>query len=130
MADNFQGSNLIEIQPGDTNVPYQFGFSVASSSGRADGSFPFGSTLSSITCDAHRVDGVAVSTGNMVQATSDFNYDGNNVVIPLTYSTELMSTELGAGRYHLEIMATVVIQGNTSDLFIKQFDFDRVEVKS
>jgi len=124
MADSFQGSNLIDIQPGDTNVPYQFGFSVASSSGRSDGSFPFGSTLAFITCDAHSVDGVAVSTGNMVHAASDLSYDGNNVVIPLTYSTELSN-----GRYHLEIMATVVIQGNTSDVFVKQFDFDRVEVR-
>lgn len=125
MGDSFQGSDTIRVQPGDTNVPYQFSFSVASSSGRADGALPFGSTLVSVTCDAHLgVDKTVVSTGNLVQSTSDFTYNGNSVIIPLTYSTGLASAT-----YHLEMRATATIQGNTSNLFTKQYDYNRVEVK-
>jgi hypothetical protein len=79
----------------------------------------------SATCDAHLgVDNTVVSTGNLVMANTDFTYNGNSVIIPLTYSTGLVSAT-----YHLEMRVTATIQGNTSNLFVKQYDYNRVEVK-
>lgn len=124
MGDHFQGSNLIQLQPGDTSVPFKFQFTVASSSGKSDGALPYASTVVSCVADAHRGnDGVAVSTGSIVQAASDFSYDGNTVVIPLTYSSSV-----GDGIYHLSIGVTASINGSTSDLFVKEFDFNRISV--
>jgi len=130
MADSFQGSGKIILQPGDTNIPFNFNFKVATSSNVNDGAIPYGSTLTSVTATAHRVDGVAVDAGNLIQAATDFIYSSNMVMIPLTYSTQLQTTELGGGLYHIEIKADISRLGQTSDNFIRQFDFDRVEVKT
>lgn len=125
MGDHFRGSNIIQLQPGDTSVPFRFQFTVASSSGKSDGALPNGSTVVSCVADAHRGnDGVAVTTGDLVHSNTDFSYDGNTAVIPLTYSSTI-----GAGTYHLSINVTASINGTTSDLFIKQFDFNRISVR-
>lgn len=126
--DAFQGSRDVKLQPGDTNVPYNFKFTVASSSNRNDGALPYGSTVISVTCDSHKNDGTMVSTGNLVHSNTDFQYSSNVVMIPLTYSTQLSSGDLGHGLYHLSINVLASRLGNTSDAFTKQFDFNRVEV--
>lgn len=126
MADSFQGSDNIRIQPGDTNIPYQFNFKAATSSNRADGALPFGSTLTSVAVTAHHgFSSQSVAAGNLVHAATDFSYSSNYATVPLTYSTGLINNEI----YHLEIVVTATINGVSTNVMKREFDFDRVLVR-
>lgn len=125
MGDFFQGSELIKLQPGDTNVPFTFSFPSASSSTLNDGALPFNSTVSSVTASVHRGnDNVAITDGDIVHSNTDFSLSSNTVTIPLTYSSSNAS-----GIYHLEINVVASINGATSNLFTKEFDFNRIQLR-
>lgn len=119
--DSFQGADYINLQPGDSNVPYRFNITVASSSKRNDGHLPYGSTLCSSTARAHCAGGSTVGTSNIVGAVSVSSED---VLCRLNYSTDA-----GLGEFHIKIIVTASVQGSTVIPLVKQLDFNRVYMK-
>ena len=45
MADQFKGSHYIELQPGDSNLPYSFKCVACSAATANDGAMPYGATM-------------------------------------------------------------------------------------
>ncbi|GAG13737.1 unnamed protein product, partial [marine sediment metagenome] len=48
MADSFQETTVIILQPGDATVPYTFTFKACTTAIANDGSIPYGTTISSV----------------------------------------------------------------------------------
>lgn len=119
MADGFQRGGRIDLQPGDTNVPFRFQVTIATSSNRTDGALPFGSTVSSFTIGAHLTNSPVASTQFIVSKS----VDGNDLVVRLAWTTQL-----NPGLYHMEFNVTCSVQSGATE-FKRQFDFDRVYLK-
>lgn len=119
-GDGFQGSDHVNIQPGDANVPLTYRFRASTASTANTGAIPYGSTLVSSTIRAHLHDdtGVSVST-SLVVARS---LSSQKVTAFLSYSTTLVD-----GLYDLTVVATFSISGSTR-IMTRQRDFDRVYV--
>ena len=112
MADNFTGSDRIELQPGDSECPYTFTFSVASSATANDGSIPYGLTIASVAVKAFDEAGTD-KTSDIVDSSS---VSSPTVSVALNYPATA-----GAGRYSLEMVLTYSGAGAK-----KEFDFTRV----
>lgn len=122
MADDFKGSNHIDLEPGDANVPVKFKFKAASASTANDGAIPYGSTLASSTVHAHLHSdtGIAVST----QLVTSRALSSNSVVAYLTHTTTIVD-----GLYDLTMVNTYSLSGSTL-VMTRQHDFDRVFVRN
>jgi len=114
MADSFDGTKTIRLQPDSADVPYTFSFTINSSLTANDGSLPFGTTISSAAVKAFDEDGNDV-TAQMVGSTSETT---TVVTVPLTYPAAA-----GSGRYSLELVLTL------SSSAVMEFDFTRVYAK-
>lgn len=121
MGDNF-GAGVINIQPGDSNVPYHFKLTVCSSSRKNDGIMPYGSSVTSFAVTAHVQDGT-VSYAKLISESSKAGSDGTDLIARLCYNSTLL-----AGIYHLTF-AIVGKLGGESTMFKRTFDFNRVYVK-
>lgn len=122
ISDSFRGEDLIILQPNDSQVPYNFLWTVCSATTKNDGALPYGETISSISASAHTEAGVSATT-SLIAASSDTGF------VSLTSNTETVylsyPTALGVGRYHLTF---VVALSNTSQTM--EFDFNRVVAKN
>jgi hypothetical protein len=110
---DFDGTRVVILQPSDSAIPYQFGFTVCSGATENDGAIPYNLTISSMAVTAHRQDGNVCTTGMI----SNSSHTGWVTVVRLSYLT---SSGAQTGRYHLKFVATL------SDASIKEFDFNRV----
>jgi len=119
--DIFQGSDDINLQPGDSNVPYRFNITVASSSKKNDGYMPFGSTLHKSTASAHHSYGSTSGTSDMIGAVT---LSSNEVVIRMNWVDSL-----DLGLYHMKITITSSVQGSTTIPMVRQLDFNRVYLR-
>lgn len=119
--DDFQGSDKIIIQNGDTSVPYHFKLTIATSSERNDGALPYNSTLCSCIVKAKRTEGGADVTTYMVASSTE---DGNTIIPRLQFSSNLT-----AGLYTLTFLVTASVAGTTVAPLIKEYDFSRVTVR-
>jgi len=119
--DSFRGKDAIYLQPGDTNIPYHFQLTVATSSTLNNGLLPYNSTLHSFTMTAHQRSGTTVGTSDLVVGSSK---DGNTMVARLGYSTSLNSC-----LHHIEFFVTASIAGATDSVLKREFDFNRLWVK-
>ena len=125
MADSFQGSDYIEIKPGDTNIPYSFAVTVATSSTLNDGALPYNSTVCTATVTAHSEDGIAIAAGDLIHAATDMSFSSNVIIPRLTYSSSI-----GAGLYHLKFLVTASINATTSEVMKTILSFNRLYVRS
>ncbi len=121
MSDNF-GDGHINIQPGDSNVPFHFKLTVCSSSSKNDGAMPYGSSVTSFAVTAHPQDGT-VSYSKLISESSKAGSDGTDLITKLCYNTTLL-----AGIYHLKFVVVGKL-GGESTAFKREFDFNRVYVK-
>ena len=114
MADSFDTSGIIILQPGSATVPYLFTFTAASSATANDGSIPFGSTIASADIKAFD------SLGNDVTSEMiDSETNTNTTVSPvLKYPATT-----GAGNYSIEFLLTL------STGAVLEFDFTRIYAK-
>lgn len=119
--DDFQGADYINLQPGDSNVPYRFRVTVASSSRKNDGHLPYGSTLVTSSGGAHNVSGSTVGTSGIVGTVSVSSQD---ILCRLNYSTGA-----GLGEFHLKFAIKASVQNSTTVHLAKQLDFNRVYIK-
>jgi len=118
-ADDFQGSDYICIQPGDSFVPVALKLNAASASTANDGSMPYGSSVVSSTMSAHHEDGTDATTTLITASTES----GNTIYGYLGYSTTLIS-----GWYHITAKVTISVSGRSTNM-VREFDLDRIRVK-
>ena len=111
MADSFDTSGIIILQPGSATVPYSFTFAAATSATANDGSIPFGTTISS--ADVKAFD----SLGNDV--TAEMVASESNTTLSVTPVLKYPATT-GAGNYSIEFLLTL------SSAAVLEFDFTRV----
>jgi len=123
MADSFKGSDKIDIQPGDLNVPLQMRLNPASGSTKNDGAIPYGSTVASATFKVHNAETNSSSTA-LLSNTSEAGVSSSNVIIAyFSYSTALST-----GLYHVTARAGLSLSGSTV-LMYRDFDFNRIYKK-
>lgn len=118
-SDDFQGSDYICIQPGDSFVPIGLKLNAASASTANDGSIPYGSTVVSSSMSAHHENGTDATT-TLIAVTTE---SGNTIYGYLSYSTALT-----AGWYHITAKVTLSVAGRSTDM-TREFDLDRIRVK-
>lgn len=121
-GDAFQGSDHVDIQPGDVNVPINFKFNAASASTANDGSIPYGSTLVASTIHAHRHDDTSFDASTMLVNSRALS--SNNVIAYLQYSTKMPD-----GLYDVVAKCDFSLSGSTL-VMTRQRDFDRIYVKN
>ena len=114
MADNFQGTKNITVQPGDSAVPYTFTLAACSSATANDGSLPYNTTMSSAV--------IKVFDEAGVDKTTEWVSSETNTATVLTINLKYPSTA-GVGRYSIEMLVTL------SSGAIMEFDFTRVYAK-
>ena len=114
MADNFQSTKIIRLQPASDGVPYTFTFAACTSATANDGSIPYGSTISSAA----------------VKAFDEAGDDKTAEIVSSSSSSDLVVTvyldwpaTTGAGRYSLEIVLTL------SSGVVMEFDFTRLHAE-
>jgi hypothetical protein len=117
---DFQGTQSIILQPGDSAVPYTFEFTVCSNSTANDGAIPYGHSVSSVVTAVHREDGTAVTTG-IVSTSSETS---NVVTLWLSYPT---SSGALTGKHHITFTATLA---DATTTYTHEFDFNRLLVRN
>ena len=120
MTDHFQGTNHIELQPQDNNVPLKFKFNAASASTANDGSMPYGSTVKSVVSTIKDSYGIDATTSLILSSA----LNGNSVIVYLKHSTAVQD-----GLYTLTLKMGFALQGTTS-IFTREFDFRRVILRN
>ena len=98
MADSFQETNVIILQPGDATVPYTFTFAACTSATANDGSIPFGTTISSVV--------VTVLDASGTDVTAQIIASESNTALVETINLKYPATA-GPGRYSIEMLATL-----------------------
>ena len=101
---DFEGANIVELQPEDTKVPVQFKVTVCTAASANDGFIPFGYTVvagsgSSVTTVT------AIKYPSSTSATSviidgSIGLSASIITVPLTWPAS-SSGSLSAGTYHL-----------------------------
>ena len=122
MADSFDGSNHINIQPGDVNIPVHLKLNPTSASTRNDGSIPYGSSVQSVTFTAHHSESGLSATSAIFSSSSEAGPSGNTVVAYLEYDSTLPT-----GLYDLTAKVVFTISGS-SLLATREYDLNRVYV--
>ena len=123
MADDFNGSHYIQLQPGDSNVPYSFKFIACSATTANDGAIPTGATM-------HKLQRVRCHEANSTQESTkpiaSASLTSNTVTAYLSWTTEGISR----GVRHLNIRATAVLGGVTTNVSLtRNYDFDRIVMR-
>ena len=123
MADSFKGSEKIDIQPGDANVPLQMRLNPASGSTKNDGAIPYGSTVATATFKVHNAETNSSSTA-LLSNTSEAGVSSSNVII--AYFSH--SSSLASGLYHVTATVGCSLSGSTA-LMYREFDYNRISLK-
>jgi len=122
MADDFQGSHYVQLQPGDSNVPYNFKFTACTASTANDGAIPYGATMHKLQrIRAHEVNSTHESTQPIASAV----LSSNTVTAYLSWTT----VGISRGMYHFTLKLTAVIGGSTVISLTRNYDFDRVVMR-
>ena len=122
MADSFDGSNHVDLQPGDENVPLGFRFNPCSASTANDGAIPYGSTLASSTWSVHLHDDTSVTASTLLVSVSVSS--DRTVTAYATYSSGFME-----GLYDVVVKPSFSLSGSTRVL-TRQYDFDRLYLRN
>lgn len=118
MGDHFQGSDHVELQPGDRNFPIKMKFNAASASTSNDGSMPYGSTVSSAILTVKSRKGIDATTSIL---SSSIGLISNNSVIAYVNH----SSDVSDGAYTLTSKVSFSLLGSTC-VFTKEFDLRRI----
>ena len=111
-----QRASEIVLQPGDSAVPYAFGFTINSSATANDGAIPFAQTVTEIAVTVHLDD--ADNTDKTSEVVNSSSLADNILTVFLDYPSTT-----GAGCYHLKILATL------SGSAVMEFDFNRISAR-
>ena len=124
MADSFQGTDSITLQPGDINVPVYLRLVACSASTKNDGSMPYGSTVISAVVNIHRGAGGADATTYLVDSSTEI---ANTIIAYLTYDSN--STGWGEnGLYNLTATVTMDLDGAAFNM-TREYDLNRIYVR-
>jgi len=121
MSDHFQGTDYVELQPGDRNVPIRMNFKAASASTKNDGSMPYGSTVKSVISSVKEFErGIDASTSLL----SSSQISGNTVIAYVNHSSNVND-----GKYILTAAVSFSLSGSTL-VMTKEFDFRRITLRN
>lgn len=120
MPDHFQGTNYVELQPGDINIPIKFIFTAASASTTNDGSMPYGSTVKSVVSSIKNDFGTDATT-SLISSSA---INENSIIVFLSYSSNI-----ALGKYILTTTVKFALSGTTT-IMTKEFDFSRVYLRN
>ena len=123
MADQFKGSHYIELQPGDSNLPYSFKFVACSAATANDGAMPYGATMRKMQyIRSHEANSTAESTKPIASAS----LSSNTLTANFSWTTDGISP----GLRHITMRMTAVLGGvNTDVSFTRTYDFDRLVMR-
>lgn len=119
MRDHFQGSNHVELQPGDRNYPVKFNFNPASASTANDGSIPYGSTIMTVETTVKDQKGIDATTSVLSSSV----LSGNSVIVYISHSSDVRD-----GHYTLTTKIGISLSGSTL-IFNREFDFRRLYLR-
>ena len=122
MVDSFKGTGVINLQPGDTSIPYRFRLTVATSSNLNNGTLPYNSSVCSASAQIRQRNGSSVGTSDLLVASTE---DGNTLIAKLGYSTNVVR-----GLHHIRWIATCSVAGSTVTPMKKELDFNRLWIKN
>ena len=119
MADDFKGSHYIQLQPGDSNLPYAFKFVACSAATANDGAMPYGATMHKKQyIKSHEANSTAESTKPIASAA----LSSNTLTAYFSWTTD----GIGRGMRHLVLRMTAVLGGVVVDVFfVRNYGFDR-----
>ena len=120
MPDHFQGTDSVELQPGDVNIPVRMKFNAASATTANDGSMPYGSTVKSVIFSVK--DEKGVNATSHIRSSSALS--GNSVIAYLKHSTGVAD-----GRYFLTGKVLFGLAGSTL-ILTKEFDLRRIFLRN
>ena len=105
---DFEGANIIELQPLDTKVPYQFLVTICTAASTNDGFLPFGYSAASAVVTVKKYPSSTSATSAMVLSASALSVTSNVMTTFLTYpvSSSSGTSILGPGTYHMTFKIT------------------------
>ena len=123
MADDFKGSHYIQLQPGDSNVPYEFKFVACSAATANDGAMPYGATMNKKQfVRSHEANSTVESTKPIASAA----LTSNTLTAYFSWTTD----GIAPGMRHLRLRMTAVAGGvNTNVSHTRNYDFDRLVMR-
>jgi len=124
MGDNFQGTDIIQIQPGDKNVPVYLRLVACSASTKNDGSMPYGSTVMSVVTKIHRGAGGADATTYLLASSA---LSANTIIAYLTYDSNTTGWA-EHGLYNITTTVTMDLDGAAFNM-TRDYDLNRLYVK-
>ena len=122
---DFEGANIIELQPLDTKVPYQFLVTVCTTATANDGFLPYGYSAASAEVTVKKYPSSTSATSAMVSSASSLSVSSNVITAFLTYpvSSSSGTSILGPGTYHMTFKITPT--GSVSSMAMEA-NFNRV----
>ena len=121
MPDHFKGSDSVELQPNDRNVPVRLIFKAASASTLNDGSMPYGSTVKSVIFSVKDYE-KGIDATSSIRSSSQLS--GNTAIAYLNHSTNVAN-----GQYTLTGKMSFSLAGSTL-VMSKEFDFRRIYLRN
>lgn len=121
---DFETAGLIELQPLDEKVPFQFEVTICTAASTNDGFLPYGYSVASAEVTVTKYPSSQAATSAMVSSASSLSVSSNVITTFLTYpvSSSSGSSILGAGTYHMTFKLTLT--GSTAR--IREANFNRV----
>jgi len=121
---DFEGANIVELQPLDEKVPVQFKVTVCTAVSANDGFLPFGYTAVTATASAKKYPSSASATSALIDGS--LSLSTSIITLPLTWPTSSSAgtSILGAGTYHLTFKI-----GMTGGTAFREANFNRVFVR-
>ena len=123
---DFEGSNIIELQPMDTKLPFDFKIEYCTAISSNDGVIPYGYVASTVAVTAVKYPSYTVATAELIVGSTALTSNSSHAVltVPLTYPVKSVAgvSTLGAGTYHMTMK--IKLSGGTTRY--KELNFNRV----
>jgi hypothetical protein len=118
---DFEGANIVELQPLDVKVPVQFKVTVCTAVSTNDGFIPFGYTAATVTATAKKYPSSTIATSQLIDGV--LSLSSSVITIPLTWpvSSSAGTSILGPGTYHITFKI-----GLTGGTAYREANFNRV----
>ena len=120
---DFEGANIVELQPLDEKVPVQFKVTVCTAASTNDGFLPFGYTVqgtsASTAVTAKKYPSSTSATTDLIDGS--ITVSSSIITVPLTWPAS-SSGNLSAGTYHL----TFKLRLSGATVRYREANFNRV----
>lgn len=124
---DFEGSEIIELQPLDAKLPYVFKIEYCTAASANDGVIPYGYTVTSVATTAVKYPSSTTATSALIDGSTSLSTSNSSyalLTVPLTWpaSSSGSTSILGAGTYHMAMKCK--LSGVTTRY--KEINFNRI----